>query len=53
MAKKEDAPARARAARDTLLPIMARCREHCDALEAMTDDALWPLPKYAEMLWTH
>ena len=49
----ESAPARARAARDALLPLMLRCREHCDALEGMTDDAAWPLPKYAELLWTH
>ena len=47
------AAARARAARDAVLPLMLRCREHCDALEGMTDDAAWPLPKYAELLWTH
>ncbi len=53
LAGMEGAPARARAARDTVLPLMLRCREHCDALEGMTDDAAWPLPKYAELLWTH
>lgn len=49
----DGAPARARAARDAVLPLMLRCREQCDALEGMTDDAAWPLPKYAELLWTH
>ena len=53
LACMDDAPARARAARDAVLPLMLRCREQCDALEGMTDDAAWPLPKYAELLWTH
>ncbi len=53
LADMEGAPARARAARDVVLPLMLRCRKHCDALEGMTDDAAWPLPKYAELLWTH
>ena len=53
LAGMDDAPARARAARDAVLPLMLRCREQCDALEGMTDDAAWPLPKYAELLWTH
>ena len=43
--------ARAAAARDALLPLMAECRKHADALEGMVHDALWPLPKYNEMLW--
>ena len=42
---------RAEAARDFLLPLMAECRKHADALERIVDDALWPLPKYNEMLW--
>ena len=44
-------PARAEAARDHLLPLMAECRKHADALEGMVDDEIWPLPKYNEMLW--
>ena len=44
---------RALAARDELIPLMARCREHADALELLTDDARWPLPKYNELLWQH
>ena len=43
--------AKAEAARDILLPIMAECRVHADALELLADDSLWPLPKYNEMLW--
>ncbi len=42
---------RAEAARDYLVPLMAKCREHADALEGMVNDALWPLPKYNELLW--
>ena len=42
---------RAKGARDTLLPLMTACRTHADALELLVDDALWPLPKYNEMLW--
>ncbi|MDR1243282.1 MAG: glutamine synthetase III [Deltaproteobacteria bacterium] len=42
---------RSEAARDELIPRMAVCREHADALEKFVDDALWPLPKYNEMLW--
>ncbi|MCC8193814.1 MAG: glutamine synthetase III [Deltaproteobacteria bacterium] len=44
---------RAEAARDVLVPGMAACRVHADALEAIMDDALWPLPKYGELLWNH
>lgn len=44
-------PARAEAARDVLLPLMALCRKHADALEGMVHDGMWPLPKYNEMLW--
>ncbi|SBW03566.1 Type-3 glutamine synthetase [uncultured delta proteobacterium] len=44
---------RAEASRDILVPAMAECRAHADALEAIMDDALWPLPKYGELLWNH
>ena len=46
-----DTRIRAEKTRDILLPVMADCRVHADALELMVDDALWPLPKYNEMLW--
>jgi glutamine synthetase len=37
--------------RDKVVPAMARLREVADGLEAMVDDACWPLPKYREMLF--
>ncbi len=48
-----DAHGMARTARDAVLPAMRLCREHADALELLVDDDLWPLPTYAELLWTH
>jgi len=44
---------RAVAARNVLVPLMAACRAHADALEKIMDDELWPLPKYGELLWQH
>jgi glutamine synthetase len=44
---------KAEAARDMLLPLMAACRVHADALEGLIDDEIWPLPKYNELLWQH
>ena len=43
--------ARAKAARADLVPLMDACRHHADTLETLVDDALWPLPKYNELLW--
>ena len=34
-----------------LLPAMAAVRSPADVLEALVADDLWPLPKYAEMLF--
>jgi glutamine synthetase len=50
--EEEDIRAHARMARDLVLPAMNRCRKHIDALEVMVNDAKWPLPTYAELLWT-
>ncbi len=44
---------RAEASRDVLLPLMAVCRTHADALEEIMDDSIWPLPRYGELLWQH
>jgi glutamine synthetase len=44
---------KAKAARDALLPLLAGCRLHADALETLMDDNLWPLPKYNELLWSY
>jgi glutamine synthetase len=41
----------ARTARDLVIPAMDRCRNAVDALEGLLDDAAWPLPTYAELLW--
>ncbi len=37
--------------RDTVLPAMDSVREVADRLERIVADDLWPLPKYAEMLF--
>ena len=37
--------------RDTVLSAMARVREVADRLEGIVADDLWPLPKYAEILF--
>ena len=49
----DDALSQARLARDSILPAMAACRVHADALERLVDDSEWVLPKYAELLWVH
>lgn len=41
----------AEALRDNVIPIMGDVREICDELERHIADDLWPLPKYAEMLF--
>ena len=33
-------------------PYFAQIRLHCDKLETMVDDNLWPLTKYRELLFT-
>ena len=43
----------ARAFREQVVPAMAALRETADALELVVDDALWPLPKYREILFLH
>ncbi|MDL2271867.1 glutamine synthetase III [Desulfovibrio sp. OttesenSCG-928-I05] len=48
-----DAKKRARSCRDNIVPAMDVCRESADALELLVDDALWPVPKYREMLWLY
>jgi len=37
---------------DKVKPYFESIREHCDALEMMVDDEIWPLVKYREMLFT-
>ncbi len=46
-----DLAKQARAYADEVLPAMGELRLVCDRLEETVDDALWPLPKYREMLF--
>jgi len=46
-----DTEAHMRHSADVLCPLMAEARVHGDALEMLVADELWPLPKYAEMLF--
>ena len=46
-----DTEAHMRHSADVLCPLMAEARIHGDALEMLVADELWPLPKYAEMLF--
>ncbi len=47
----DSAPKWAAYMRDTVLPAMDDVREVADRLEGLVPDDLWPLPKYAEMLF--
>ncbi|MBU1985126.1 glutamine synthetase type III, partial [bacterium] len=46
-----DPLAKASFQRSQVLPAMAELRTAADSLELLTDDAVWPLPKYREMLF--
>jgi glutamine synthetase len=47
----DEGAARALRVRDEVLPAMAAVRTHADRLEGLVADELWPLPRYAEMLY--
>ena len=49
--KIEDAHAKAIAYHDTIAPMFDTIRRQIDKLELIVDDALWPLPKYRELLF--
>jgi glutamine synthetase len=49
--KIEDARERALAYCERITGQFDRVREHADKLERFVDDALWPLPKYRELLF--
>lgn len=49
--KREAIDERARQLADKVLPAMAALRETCDQMEETVADAVWPLPKYREMLF--
>jgi glutamine synthetase len=48
-----DAYAHARHYQERVIPTMTEVRAAADDLEAMVDDALWPLPKFREMLYIY
>jgi glutamine synthetase len=47
----ENPSERAKFVANKVVPLMAEVRSPVDALEAIVDDGLWPLPKYSEMLF--
>jgi glutamine synthetase len=49
----EEGQAQANFVRDELVVAMNACRGFSDTLEGLVDDALWPLPKYRELLFAH
>ncbi len=48
----EDAEERAFAYCDNVKPYFETIRYHCDKLELLVDDEIWPLTKYRELLFT-
>ena len=50
--KIEDAQKRAVAYCDQIRPYFDQIRYHCDKLELLVDDEIWPLTKYRELLFT-
>ena len=48
----EDTEEKAAAYCNVVLPFFDEIRYHCDKLEIMVDDELWPLTKYRELLFT-
>ncbi len=51
--KLVDAEKRAFAYCDKVKPYFDEIRYHCDKLELLVDDEIWPLTKYRELLFTH
>ena len=50
--KIEDAEEKAFAYSQTVKPFFETIRYHCDKLELLIDDEIWPLMKYRELLFT-
>ncbi|HIB38625.1 glutamine synthetase III [Mesonia sp.] len=51
--KLEDAEEKAFAYCDKVRPYFDDIRYHCDKLEILVDDELWPIAKYRELLFTY
>jgi glutamine synthetase len=49
----EDIVAKTKVYSDKVLPCLNSIRYHIDKLELEVDDAMWPLPKYRELLFLH
>ncbi len=47
----EDVLKHAQAMLKNVVPALEQCRKYADELELIVEDAAWPFPKYAEMLW--
>ncbi len=47
----EDLSKRAKFVVDKVVPLMDELRKPVDQLEALVEDALWPMPKYSKMLF--
>ncbi len=50
--KMEDEKEKAKTYSNTVAPFMDKIRYHCDKLELIVDDEIWPLPKYRELLFS-
>ncbi len=48
----EDSRGQAIAYCEKVKPYFDKIRHHVDKLEIIVDDAIWPLPKYWELLFT-
>ncbi len=53
LAEAAEAKAAARIARDEVLVAMNRCRAFADELESVMAASDWPMPCYADLMWTH
>ena len=53
LAEAAEAGKAARIARDEVLPAMNRCRAFADELESVMAASDWPMPCYADLMWTH
>ena len=51
--KLDEAEKAALIARDEVLPAMNECRGFADKLESIMASSDWPMPSYAELMWTH
>jgi glutamine synthetase len=50
--KLEDEKEKAKQYSSTIAPFLDKIRYHCDKLELIVDDEIWPLPKYRELLFS-